>query len=215
MEKRITQIRLIVWTTASLLTFGCFRALWPLAWQTAAFGALFTLLWPLVGGRQGDRGEKEKRRRGDRGDTRYEDTRYKKNTTHPLILHPSSFVHIGLDLLVTTILIGVSGGVGSPFAPLLFVVVLEAFALSGTAGGDSCRLRCRRAESGPFSEWSHARFRHFVRAGNGNAVGGDADRENGAGAGNGRQSPQSQCRPDAPARCGRTAGATGNRAEGA
>lgn len=106
LEKRITHIRLIVWAVACLLAFCCFRSVWPLAWQTAAFGALFTLLWPLCGGRKGE-----------------EDS--------SLLPPPSSFLHIGLDLLVTTILIGVSGGVGSPFAPLVFVVVLETFALSG------------------------------------------------------------------------------------
>ena len=126
-EKRITRIRLIVWTMASLLTCCCFRSLWPLAWQTAAFGALFTLLWPLVGGRRGDR------ETGRQGEEETEDTRYEIRVEEDssFILHPSSFVHIGFDLLVTTILIGVSGGVGSPFAPLLFAVVLEAFALCG------------------------------------------------------------------------------------
>ena len=129
-EKRITRIRLIVWTTASLLTFCCFRSPWPLAWQTAAFGALFTLLWPLVGGRGG---EKEKRRKGEEETEEIQDTSYevREEQDSSLIPHPSSLLNTGLDLMVTTILIGVSGGVGSPFAPLLFVVVLEAFALCG------------------------------------------------------------------------------------
>ena len=122
LEKRVTQIRLLVWSGCGLLAFCCFRFTWPLAWQTAAFGAIFTLLWPLVGK------EKKKRRKGEE-----ETEEEKSEDNQPAICNRQSVIEIGLDLLVTTLLIGVSGGFGSPFAPLVFGVVLEAFILLGRA----------------------------------------------------------------------------------
>ncbi len=134
-EKRITQIRLGVWITSGLLAFWFLRSAWPLAWQVAAFGALFTLLWPFVGGRKE---EKKKRRKeeetednAERGIMSDELESHSSLIIHHSSLSSFSTLQIGLDLLVATVLVAVSGGFGSPFAPLVFGVVLEAFALLG------------------------------------------------------------------------------------
>lgn len=101
-DRRITQCRLAVWLACGLLTFLFLRNLWPLAWQVAAFGGGVSLLWPFV------------RRSGSK-------------TCDPLC----HAIETGLDLLIATVLIAVSGGFSSPFASLVFVVVLEAYALLG------------------------------------------------------------------------------------
>ncbi len=101
-DRRITQCRLAVWLACGLLTFLFLRRPWPLAWQVAAFGGGVSLLWPFVRRSEG-------------------------KTCDPLC----HAIEIGLDLLIATVLIAVSGGFGSPFASLVFVVVLEAYALLG------------------------------------------------------------------------------------
>ncbi len=101
-DRRISQCRLAVWLACGLLTFLFLRGLWPLAWQVAAFGGGVSLLWPFV-------------------------RRSESKTCDPLC----HAIEIGLDLLIATVLIAVSGGFSSPFASLVFVVVLEAYALLG------------------------------------------------------------------------------------
>src|SRR5689334_19556291 len=53
LEKRVALCRLAIWLLTLLFTLVLFRETYPMAWQVAAFGAIFTLLWPLArrGGR--------------------------------------------------------------------------------------------------------------------------------------------------------------------
>ena len=137
-ERRITRCRLAVWLACGLLAFLFLRGAWPLAWQTAAFGAGVSLLWPLAGRGVGKGGKKEIRKPGNQEAGEEGTEAEYGRSSPPLLLSPSSpsdplchAIEIGLDLLTATALIAVTGGFGSPFASLVFVIVLEAYALLG------------------------------------------------------------------------------------
>lgn len=128
-DKYITQSRLAVWLTVSLLTFLLLRASSPLAWQVATFGAAITLLWPFV---RHQKTQPKMQQDAQEGQEHASGKSDEIDDTVPVAGDPLCHsIEIGLDLIVTTALIAVSGGFGSPFAPILFVVVLEALALLG------------------------------------------------------------------------------------
>ncbi len=140
-DRRVLLCRLAVWSGTLLLAFVFFQAKYPLARDVAAFGAAFSLLSALIP--QGRSGARTRRATGlltddadmdeADGDGPADPDANDEPDTDDKESRLPRWVAVGMDLLTITVLINVSGGFASPFAPLTFVAILEAFALLGGA----------------------------------------------------------------------------------
>lgn len=128
-EQQLAFCRLAVWLAALAVAWGLFRAEYPSAWCVAAFGALFALLWPLA--RRGQSQSSSAETSG-KEESAAESEAFGEIVTaarDPFV----SAIDVGVDLVAITALVNLSGGFNSPFSPLYFLVVVEAYALLGAA----------------------------------------------------------------------------------
>jgi len=135
-EKRLTVCRLAVWLAALAVAWGLFRVEYPSAWCAAAFGALFTLLWPLA--RRARPAPSSVESPGAEEAAAEPET---PGETGPEAPDPlASAIEVGVDLIAITALVNLTGGFNSPFSPLYFLVVVEADARLGSASALSTAL---------------------------------------------------------------------------
>ncbi len=134
LERRLLICRISVWSSAFLVALLLYRTEFPLGWQAAAFGTLFSIIWSSV----------------------------RKSTLNAPALKPAPIytslsdhltveqdtkdritlrkVDVGMDVAVVTLLVHYTGGFSSPFAPLLFFTVYESYALLGAANASYTAL---------------------------------------------------------------------------
>lgn len=121
---RVTLFRGAVWIVVLLVAWLFFHQAYPLAWQAAAFGAIFSWLWPPF--RRSQAGAKRGAAPAGAADAAAPEE-------GPSADRFGLAIDAGVDLVVITALVNVTGGFNSVFSPLYFVAVIEAFALLGPA----------------------------------------------------------------------------------
>jgi len=125
-EKRFAGFRLAIWLVALMIGWVFFRGKYPLAWQVAAFGAGFTSLFAFA-----LRPKPTSQPAVTEGSEAPSEM-----PTEQTPLTGSAFprtMDIGVDLIVVIALTNVTDGFSSPFSPLYFFPVIEAYALLGAA----------------------------------------------------------------------------------
>ncbi len=126
LDKRLAWCRLAVWMTALLVTWTFFRTEYPSAWGIAAFGAGFSFFWPLVRRTQAQNAPVALPGPSQQ-EAGLEETVVPAATDTAF----ARGIDVGMDLIFTTTLVNMSGGFNSPFSPLYFVTVVEAYVLLG------------------------------------------------------------------------------------
>ena len=122
LERRMVLCRLAVWAAALGLAWFVFRADYPSAYLAAAFGLLFTLLWPLA---------YRAPRPTQAAASCSPDIEPVEPTPASAVNRLPHLIDVGMDGIVLMLLLFASGGFGSPFAPLLLFPPLEAYLLLG------------------------------------------------------------------------------------
>ncbi len=121
MSNTLSTCRILIWSLVALLSHLAYRKIHPGAWKLALLAGLFAFLWGMLM-------QKPRRKKPTGKEDAFTPTSdtFQKRSPLPVL---------GADLLLTTALLAVTGGMRSPFVPLLVFPVIESgLLLGGTAG---------------------------------------------------------------------------------